>query len=201
MPSYLTPEELAQQLKIEVDDVMLLIEEGTLPAIRIGSNIRIREEDVDQLHVTCPAVPNPNPPLPAPAPSAKEALTDGSRWCLTRTGKAKFRVLGSIATGADIWPGQMQYPIKFPKLFMDAMLKRFLGAEVPVGGKFDDAGRGSLGEFIQQQLQTKMNPAVYLAALLIDEGYAEPARRGYIRFRSNSASTQSKTPSKRAVSV
>jgi len=46
------------------------------------------------------------------------------------------------------------------------------------GGKFDDPGRGSLGEFIQQKLKTKMNPAVYLAALLIDEGYAAPARRG-----------------------
>jgi excisionase family DNA binding protein len=183
MPSFLTPEELAQQLKIEVEDVMSLIEEGTLPAIRIGNNIRIRDEEVDKLDVTCAAVPNPNPPRPSSALSAKEVRTDGSRWCLTRTGRTKFRVLGSIATGADIWPGQMQYPIKFPKQFMDAMLKHFHNAEVPVGGKFDDAGRGSLGEFIQQKLQTKMNPAVYLAALLIDEGYADPAHRGYIQFR------------------
>ena len=42
MPSYLTPEELAQQLKIEVQEVMSLIDQGTLPAIRIGANIRIR---------------------------------------------------------------------------------------------------------------------------------------------------------------
>jgi hypothetical protein len=80
----------------------------------------------------------------------------------------------------------MQYPIKFPKHFMDAMLERFRDAEVPVGGKFDDPGRGSLGEFIQQNLQTKMNPAVYVAALLIDEGYADPVRRGYIRIRPKS---------------
>jgi hypothetical protein len=40
-----------------------------------------------------------------------------------------------------------------------------------------------LGEFIQQKLKTKMNPAVYVAALLIDEEYAEASRRGYIRFR------------------
>jgi len=46
--------------------------------------------------------------------------------------------------------------------------------------------RGSLGEFIQQKLKTKMNPAVYLAALLIDEGYADPVQRGYIRFRTKS---------------
>ena len=80
----------------------------------------------------------------------------------------------------------MQYPIKFPRQFMEAALANFCDQEVPVGGKFDDAVHGSLGEFIQQKLQTKMNPAVYLAALLIEEGYAEPARRGYIRFRPKS---------------
>jgi excisionase family DNA binding protein len=186
MMSYLTPEELAQQLKIEVGDVMSLIEQGTLRAIRIGSSIRIREEEVEKLQITCAAVPSAIAPLPSSPPLDNDALTDGSRWCLTRTGRAKFRVLGSIATGADIWPGKMQYPIKFPKQFMDALLKRFHDAEAPVGGKFDDAGRGSLGEFIQQKLGTKMNPAVYLAALLIDEGYAAPARRGYIRFRTTS---------------
>jgi hypothetical protein len=70
---------------------------------------------------------------------------------------------------------------------MDAMLKQFHEGEVPPGGKFDDPARGSLGEFIQQKPKTKMNPAVYLAALLIDEGYAAPARRGCIQFRPKSA--------------
>ena len=46
----------------------------------------------------------------------------------------------------------------------------FRGKEVRVGGKFDDPGRDSLGEFIQRNLKTKMNPAVYVAALLIEEG-------------------------------
>ena len=76
---------------------------------------------------------------------------------------------------------------KFPKHFMDVMLERFCDAEVVVGDKFDDPGRGSLGEFIQQKLKTKMNPAVYLAALLIDEGYADSVQRGYIQFRPKSA--------------
>jgi excisionase family DNA binding protein len=186
MSRYLTPEELAEQLKIEVDDVMSLIQQRKLPAIRIGNNIRIREAEVEKLQVTCAAVPTATDDLSVSRPSDKEVLPDGSRWCLTRTGRAKFRVSGSVATGADIWPGQMQYPIKFPKHFMDAMLAHFRDAEVPVGGKFDDAGRGSLGEFIQRKLKTKMNPAVYLAALLIDEGYADPVHRGYIRFRPKS---------------
>lgn len=65
---------------------------------------------------------------------------------------------------------------------MDALLKRFAGQEVPVGGKFDDPGIGSLGHFIQQTLNIKMNPAVHLAALLIEEGYAISGRRGSVRF-------------------
>jgi hypothetical protein len=77
----------------------------------------------------------------------------------------------------------MRYPIKFPKSFMDVLLAHFSEGEVAVGGSFDQV-RGSLGEFIQQKLKTTMNPAVYVAALLIDEGYADASRRGYIRFRS-----------------
>jgi len=119
-------------------------------------------------------------------------VPDDSRWCFTRTGKAKFRVSGSIATGARIWPGRMRYPITFPKHFMDAMLVRFSNAEIPVGGKFDDPGRGSLGEYIQRELNIKMNPAVYIAALLIDEGYAKSSvRRGYIRFHSQKDNSNS----------
>jgi len=79
----------------------------------------------------------------------------------------------------------MRYPIKFPKAFMDELLAHVQG-EVPVGGKFDDPVRGSLGEFIQQKLGIKMNPAVHLAALLIEEGYAERGRRGYIRMLARS---------------
>jgi hypothetical protein len=77
----------------------------------------------------------------------------------------------------------MRYPIKFPKSFMDALLARFSEGEVAVGGSFDGPSRGSLGEFIQQKLKTKMNPAVYVAALLVEEGYADWSRRGYIQFR------------------
>jgi hypothetical protein len=43
---------------------------------------------------------------------------------------------------------------------MEALLKRFHEGAVPAGGKFDDAGRGSLGKFIQQKLEPKMNPGL-----------------------------------------
>ena len=179
MQSYLTPEETAQHLKVEVTEIMPLIEQGKLRAILIGNNIRIPEPEVEKLLITSAAGPTP---IGVPALPATETRPDHSRLIHTRTGRT-FRVQGSIAAGADIWPGNMRYPIKFPKSFMDALLTHFSEGEVAVGGSFDGPSRGSLGEFIQQKLKTKMNPAVWVAALLIEEKYADASRRGYIRFR------------------
>jgi len=181
MQSYLTPEETAQQLKVDVTEIMPLIEQGKLRAIRIGNNIRVPEQEVEKLLITSAAGPNPKD---VSASLVTGTLPDNSRLMRTRTGRATFRVRGGVATGADIWPGKMQYPIKFPKWFMDDLLAHFSEREVAVGGSFDEPLRGSVGEFIQQKIKTKMNPAVYLAALLIEEGYADTSRRGYIRFHS-----------------
>ncbi|MGA7462104.1 MAG: helix-turn-helix domain-containing protein [Candidatus Korobacteraceae bacterium] len=179
MQNYLTPEETAQHLKVEVTEIMPLIEQGKLRAIRIGNNIRVPEQEVENLLITSAAGPNPSDVL---ASILTRSLPDNARLVRTRTGRATFRVRGGVAVGADIWPGKMQYPIKFPKSFMDDVLTHFSEKEVAVGGSFDGPLRGSLGEFIQRKIKTKMNPAVYLAALLIEEGYADASRRGYIRF-------------------
>jgi excisionase family DNA binding protein len=179
MQTYLTPEEAAQQLKVEVGEILSLVQQGKLKAVRIGSSIRIPEAEFERLPVTCAAVPAPHHLVPAP--SGDPELPAGARRCPLRK-RGNFRVIGSIAEGAAIWPGRMKYPITFPKQFMDDLLAHFQEEEVAVGGKFDDPGEGSLGEFIQRKLGTKMNPAVYLAALLIDEGYADIGRRGYIRL-------------------
>ena len=184
MPSYLTPEEAAQQLKVEASEILSLIGEGKLRAMRIGSNIRIPEPELERLTVTCAAGPVSTD---IPESSVPHSPDNNSRLVATRTGRATFRVSGSVATGAEIWPGKMRYPIKFPKSLMDALLAHFPAGEVAVGGSFDGPGRGSLGEFIQQKLKTKMNPAVYVAALLIEEGYADASsRRGFILFRPKS---------------
>ena len=197
MQTYFTPEELAQQLKVELEDLMSLIAQGKLRALRIGNSIRIPETEVEKMHVTCAVVPTADDSGLVSSDIENEALPIGSRLCPTRTGRVKFRVSGSVEDGAEIWPGQMRYPIKLPKHFMEKMLAHFRIGEFPVGGKFDDPGHGSLGEFIQQELKIKMNPAVYLAALLIDEGYAESTRRGYIRFRTNSPSRQTRDATER----
>jgi excisionase family DNA binding protein len=175
MQNYLTLGEIAQQLRVSEAEIRLLIDQGKLRAISIGSNIRVPEAELEKLPATCAAGPTPI-----------ETLPDNSRLVHTRTGK-QFRVSGSIAEGADIWPGKMRYPIRFPKSFMDALLARFPEGEVAVGGSFSGPLPGSLGEFIQEKLPTKMNPAVYVAALLIEEGYADESRRGHIRFRSKSS--------------
>jgi len=171
MKNYLTLAETAQQLKVSEADIKSLVDQGKLRAISIGNNIRVPEAELEKLPLTCAAGPSPI-----------ETLPDNVRLVYTRTGKP-FRVSGSIAEGADIWPGKMRYPIRFPKSFMDALLAHFSQAEVAVGGSFSGPVSGSLGEFIQDRLPTKMNPAVYVAALLIEEGYADESRRGFIRLR------------------
>jgi excisionase family DNA binding protein len=128
---YMTPAEVAEILKIQEDDVMVLINEGKLRAIKVGPYIRIRETELDELEATCPAGPPPTRPhenVPDPE------LPSGSRWVTMRSGRARVRVSGSVAAGADMWPGKMRYPIRMPKAFMDALLKCFAGQEVPVGG-------------------------------------------------------------------
>ena len=116
MQSFLTPEETAQLFKVEATEIMQLIEQGKLRAIRIGNNIRIPELEVEKLLTTSAAGPSPEDISSAPL---AETLLDSSRLVRTRTGRATFRVRGGVATGADIWPGKMRYPIKFPKWFID----------------------------------------------------------------------------------
>jgi excisionase family DNA binding protein len=185
MQACLTPQEAAELLKIDVADIMVLIERVRLRAIKLGNAIRIREADLEQFLETCTIGGEAAPQTPAAilpqSTEEAEALPDGARWCLTRRGK-QFRVRGTLEQGAEIWPGQMKYPVKFPADFNRTLLKHFAGKEVPVGGGFDGPTPGSLGEFIKDKLKLTLHPAVYLAALLIDEGHAELAGRGKIRF-------------------
>jgi excisionase family DNA binding protein len=191
MLKYYTPEEVAEIFKVPVSIMLDLIKEQKLSAIRIGDVIRIGETELEEFASRSafaddqhtdgkeheqPIGRSDNGPKPEDRP----------RLCWSVGGRKQFRVRGSVVNGADIWPGQMRYPIKFPKEFMSELLSHFQNQEVRIGGKFDDPGSGSLGNFIQKKLKIKMNPAVYLAGLLINERYAERTRRGYIRFRAAS---------------
>jgi excisionase family DNA binding protein len=46
-PRFLTPAEVAEQLRVSAMTVYRLIKSGELRAARIGKSYRIREEDVD----------------------------------------------------------------------------------------------------------------------------------------------------------
>jgi hypothetical protein len=111
-------------------------------------------------------------------------VSHSHKWRIAHTIHGKeFRVSGTLAEGFQIWPGKMSSPIRFPADFLPALLARFAGQEIPVGGQFDNPGQSSLGDFIQKHVGTRMNPAVYVRALLIEEGYAvEGGKRGLIRI-------------------
>lgn len=192
MHKYLTPEETAELLKIDVAAIMNLIDTEELRAIRLGNTIRIREADLEHFLDACAVggtAAQTSRPEPLEAAEAgtgdddlhAEPLPNGARWCHTRRG-TPFRVRGTLTQGAEVWPGKMKYPVTFPVDFNRAMLKHFAGKVVPVGGGFDGPTPGSVGEFIKDKLKLKLHPAVYMVALLIDEGYAELAGRGKIRF-------------------
>jgi excisionase family DNA binding protein len=183
--TYYTPEEVATMLKVAPVEIMKFIEGGKLRVIRLGNSIRIRERDLERFLDSCATGGDLSdllfePPDSVPVMNMR-APADGTRLCLTRRG-SQFRVRGSLEGDVEIWPGQMKYPVKFPADFNRAMLQFFGGKIVDVGGSFSGPTPGSLGEYIKQKLELTLLPAVYLAALLIDEGYAESAGRGKIRF-------------------
>jgi hypothetical protein len=109
-------------------------------------------------------------------------LSHSPRRCSTFGGQTTFEVAGTVAAGAAIWPGRARYPIRITGEFFARLLKHFASSEVAVGANFSDPASNSLGDFIRKNLPTRMNPAVYVAGLLIDEGYAEHVGRGRIRF-------------------
>ena len=76
----------------------------------------------------------------------------------------------------------MQSGLFFPREFFERMLSKFQGHELPAGLIFSGPESGSLGEWIQENLPTKMNPTYCVAGLLAAEGYAERKGVGVIRF-------------------
>jgi excisionase family DNA binding protein len=183
--SLLSPEEVASILRVDPADVLALIEDGTLPAYRIGKFLRVAEDELDRcLEAGSTSGPNASErEAPHVAVGEPTQRSSGARRCKTFAGRSTFRISGDVETGAQIWPGDMRYPINFSKEKFTALLSwgRSKG-EVRLGASFSGPDDGSLGQWIQQTLPTKMNPASYVAGLLIEEGYAEKVRPAVIRF-------------------
>lgn len=180
----LSPEEVASILRVDPGDVLTLIEKRTLRAYKLGSIVRIAEDDLERcLESSATGVEGTEGNEPPPGALARNHSQARVRLCKAFGGRATFRVSGHVDTGVQIWPGDMRSPISFPKEKLDALLAygRSRG-EMRVGLTFSGPEEGSLGHWIQEKLPTKMNPACYVGGLLIEEGYAERPRPGVIRF-------------------
>lgn len=180
----LTVEEVASIFRLEPAEVLSLIDAGTLRGFKFGNLLRVSKEDLYQCLDACAT--NGNNGSRHPTKPRQEHDGGRERLCRTFGGRKTFRVSGHVETGADIWPGEMRYPISFSKSKFNELLAhgRSCG-EMRLGASFGGPESGSLGEWIQANLPTKLNPASYVGGLLIEEGYAERARAGVIRFFSH----------------
>lgn len=125
----------------------------------------------------------------------KQAALETAYWsCPTVGGRKTFQVEGDVESGARIRVGASEQLLAFDRQFFERLLREFRGREVRIGSKFDDPGPGSLGEWIQKDRGVKMNPAVYVAGLLVRLGYAEYSRRGYVRFHQERVTVRAPEP-------
>src|SRR5437588_173571 len=69
--SFLTVAEVAETLKLNQQTVRNWIDQGSLPAVRVGRRVRIRRSDFDRLLEESYTAPAPAPP-PVGAPSAED---------------------------------------------------------------------------------------------------------------------------------
>ena len=173
----IAPQEVASQLSLALEEVNKLIKEGVIPAYRIGPFLRISEDELGCFLEECRTA---NRSVQGARPLPR--VDSNERLCLTFAQRKRFKVRGSVTHGAEIWPGNARYPLKFSQRFFADLLREFGGREVKVGLSFDRPEPGSLGEWVKKKLNTRMNPTVYLAGLLIEEGYAERSARGVISF-------------------
>ena len=176
MTKYLKIEEVADVLAVEVSEISSWIETGQLRAIRLGTGFRVAEDDLEKflatrVHQTA-----------AQAEKNGDTPMNGVRLERTFAGRTQFRVSGTVKTGARVWPGKMQSGLFFSREIFERMLTKFQGKEIPAGTIFSGPEEGSLGEWIQESLPTKMNPTYCIGGLLAAEGYAERVSAGVIRF-------------------
>ena len=182
MNKYIKPEQVAELLAIETSEVSTWINTGELRSVRLGTAFRVAEDDLERFLET--RVHHSNP---APQSTEVSGETSMNHVRLEKAfgGRSQFRVSGTVKTGARIWPGKMQSGLFFSREFFERMLAKFQGRDLPAGLTFSGPETGSLGEWIQENLPTKMNPTFCVAGLLAAEGYAERVKPGVIRFFPN----------------
>jgi excisionase family DNA binding protein len=178
LQQFYTPEQIASLLRIDHQDVDRLINNGSLRAYQIASQIRISGSDLQAYLDTVRITANGN--TTTPPGSAHSAA---GKTCATFGGQATFTYHGSITTGTTFTPGtKATYKLRFTSDQWQELLTAFSGRTVRAGLNFASPETGSLGAWIKEQWHTKMGPAAYVGGILINEGYATREKPGWITF-------------------
>ncbi len=98
----------------------------------------------------------------------------------TWAGKSQFKYSGSVSQGTKITYGS-GFSIAIKADQYSALLSHFKGKTVDIGTIFTNPPRGSLGEWLQQNV-TKVATASYVGPILISENYAVKIGGSQIKF-------------------
>lgn len=84
MGDLLSPEEVAARLRLSRRTVIVWLQQGRLPGIKVGSRWRIRADDLDAF-----VEPGPDHPI-RPAPSTTEPVTPAKKQPAREAGRTDF---------------------------------------------------------------------------------------------------------------
>jgi excisionase family DNA binding protein len=159
----------ARQLSLSEDKIVSWIRNGSLRALDLDGDIRIRESDLEALLESR---------VVQPAPVA------GRKRCKTFGGRKEFDYQGSVRTGVRFYVGKSGAPVEATAEQLRELLGRFGGQTVEIGSSFDKPRPGSMGAWLNEHRTQgqSMGRAVYVGGILIAEGFAESVKRGYIRI-------------------
>lgn len=95
---------------------------------------------------------------------------------------ADISYTGSVAKGTEITYGSNRNRIIVTAEQYRDLIKHFKGKTVEIGTSHDNPPRGSVGEWLQENV-TKTQISSYVGPILISEGYASQIGQSQIRFK------------------
>ena len=98
----------------------------------------------------------------------------------TWAGRSAFRYTGSVRDGTTIHFGEGRKVMISTEQYR-AMLELFSGSKVNIGTSRDKAPRGSLGDWLFENVDSRAI-ASYVGAILVEEGYAVKSAPSIIFF-------------------
>jgi excisionase family DNA binding protein len=97
---YLTVSEIAEHLRLNQQTVRNWIDQGSLPAVRIGRRVRVRRVDLDRILAQGTTAPDPVPPTTPAAPlTAHEELAEALQRAQRLLGRRSAARRAELAEG------------------------------------------------------------------------------------------------------